>query len=145
MLQTTEWDLHELVRELFERLVVDTQAEYANLGDFIELVRDEESIALWFGAEDAQGRGARFVVQARYDAEDESVVLELLSDGSSRFDFFRMAPEQKELGAKEWLPLLGVLNRDALGRFYNHLNRSGGLNAFFYEVRTTVMAANKAG
>lgn len=144
MLQTTEWDLHELVRDLFERLVGGAQGEYASLGEFIELVRDEEGVALWFGAEDSNGRGARFVAQARYDEEEQELVLELLVDDSARFDFFRLTPEQKDLNGKEWLACMGNLNRDAIGRFYNCLVRNGGLEKFFYEVRTSTMPA-KAG
>ena len=136
MLLTTEWDLHDLLRDLRERMLLEAQHEHGGFNDFLEMVREEESVALWFGAEDRRGRGAKFELCVRHDGVTDAAMLTLMVDGTP-FDLYRFNTAPVDGLTREWAAAMGPMRKDSLKGLFEHLVRTGDLDQFFYVVRTT--------
>lgn len=136
MLRTTEWDLHELLRNLFERLVQEVQEEYESFGDFLDLVREEEAVTLWLGDEDSRGRGARFEARVRLDSSAEDMIYELVVDGVG-VELFRTEIATVPATAGEWVSAMGLLRKDGVRQLFDRMVQTGALDRFFYSVRIT--------
>ena len=139
MLRTNEWDLHELLRELFERQLERTQEDYENLAEFAELVREEDEVALWFGDEHGRGRGARFEARTRYDADAGALVLEMTADDEPGVELFRIDLAEADMTATRFVTQLGSMHKPGLHKLYAHLESTGGLDRFFYEARKAII------
>lgn len=134
MLQTTEMDLQELVRSLFEHLVDRINDDHEDLAAFAELVRDEEAVYLWFACEDERRKTARYAVLAAWDRAAEALTFEMQVDDGAAFTFFRLTPD---LDAHRKLQVadLGSIDRGSVKAMFDQLAGKGYLNDFFYQVR----------
>lgn len=136
MLQTTELDLQELVRSLFEHLVDRINDDHGDLASFTELVRDEEAVYIWFAGEDEKRRGARYTAVVSWNKQTEALDFEVQVDEAFSPVFFRLASGQ---GANRRMQVadLGNIDRAAVKTMFDHLAGKGYLNDFFYQVRTS--------
>ncbi len=134
MLQTTEMDLQELVRSLFEHLVDRINDDHDDLASFVELVRDEEAVYLWFAGEDERRRTARYSVLAAWDDAMGTLAFALQVDEGAAVPFFRLTPGQ-DMNRKLLVADLGSIDRGSVKVVFDQLAGKGYLNDFFYQVR----------
>jgi hypothetical protein len=136
-MKTTEWDLHDLLRELIAQLLESAQRDFRTYADFLDAVREEEELTLWFGDEDPEGRGARFEILARYDTEAEAVGLDIVAEGQSA-ELYNLANGSVPPASGDWLAGLGAMNKKSLREIYTHMVKTGAMERFFYAVRTSL-------
>lgn len=142
MLQTTEMDLQELVRGLFEHLMDRINEDHDDLASFIELVKEEEAVYLWFGGEDERRKGARYSALAVWDESSNGLAFELQVDEDQTAVFFRLTPGQ-DLSRKIQVADLGSIDRSSVKTMFDILAVKGYLSDFFYQVRlATAMTAS---
>lgn len=134
MLQTTEMDLQELVRSLFEHLVDRINDDHDDLASFVELVRDEEAVYLWFAGEDERRKTARYAILATWDKAAGALSFEMQVDEGVTASFFRLTPGQ-DLNRKLQIADLGSIDRGSVKTMFDLLAGKGYLNDFFYQVR----------
>lgn len=133
MLQTTEMDLQELVRSLFEHLVDRINEDHGDLASFVELVKEEEAVYIWFAGEDDRRKAARYTALVAWKI-DGSLAFELQVDDAKPIAFFRLTPGQ-ELGRSLLVADLGSIDRASVKTMFDQLAGKGYLNDFFYQVR----------
>ncbi len=134
MLQTTEMDLQELVRSLFEHLVDRINDDYDDLASLVELVKEEEAVYIWFAGEDDRRKAARYTALVAWSKPEGTLAFELQVDESKPFAFFRMTPGQ-ELNRSLLVADLGAIDRSSVKAMFDVLAGKGYLNDFFYQVR----------
>ncbi|MFO7595187.1 MAG: hypothetical protein R6W92_02455 [Desulfocurvibacter africanus] len=136
MLQTTEMDLQELVRSLFEHLVDSINEDNADLASLVELVKEEEAVYIWFAGEDDRHKAARYTALVAWAKAEGALAFELQVDDAKPFTFFRMTPGQ-DLGRSLYVADLGSIDRASVKAMFDLLAAKGYLNDFFYQVRVT--------